>query len=138
MVSSFVLDASVAVRWFLDDERSTEADAVLARIAGDGVLVPAIWPYETTNALLAAQRRNRISRGDVATALEFMQNLPVSIEPASALHAERAWNVALARSLTVYDAAYLDLASRHILPLATFDDALRRAARKSGVSLLRI
>lgn len=137
MVSSFVLDASVTVRWFIEDERSADADAVLGRISGDGVLVPALWPYETTNALLAAQRRNRISRVDVATALEFMQNLPVTIAPASALHAERAWSLALARSLTVYDAAYLDLASRHRLPLATFDDALRRAARKCGVPLLR-
>ena len=101
------------------------------------VIVPALWPFETTNALLAAQRRSRISRSDVATALEFMQNLPITIDAASPLHAERAWNLALAQSLTVYDAAYLEWASRHRFPLATFDDARRRAARRCGVPLLR-
>lgn len=134
---SLVLDASLTLAWFFDDERSAQADAVLDIVAARGAIVPALWKLEVANALLAAVRRRRIDRAYLAAALEQLAMLPVAIDAESHRHS---WTASLAlaeaHGLTLYDATYLELAQRQRLPLASLDRALREAAGSLGQPLL--
>jgi predicted nucleic acid-binding protein len=133
----FVLDASVALAWCFEDESSDLADLALDRLAQTSALVPAIWSLEIGNALLGAERRRRLSQAESSRFLALIRALPIEIE---AVSAPRMLNdvVTLAREqgLSTYDAAYLELAMRNGLPLATLDAALWQAAERCGVSLI--
>ena len=133
-MSALVVDASAVLAWCFEDEAGPEADALIERVATEGALAPAHWPLELANALVMAERRSRLSQADSAAFLARIALLPISIEP---MNVARAFAdvAALARTerLTSYDAAYLELAMRHGLPLATRDAALRRAADRLGV-----
>jgi predicted nucleic acid-binding protein len=134
---SLVVDCSIAVAWCIDDEASPETDALLERVRDEGGTVPSLWHLELGNVLLQAERRGRLKPGDVAGRLELLHALPIMTDDETAT---RAWRevLALARSerLTTYDAAYLELAMRRALPLATKDGALEAAAGRVGVELL--
>jgi predicted nucleic acid-binding protein len=135
-----VLDASVTLAWCIPDEDATDADAILELLTGQATaVVPAIWPFEVANAMLAAERSNRLSSAQTIAALQRIADLPISVEPVSSGRLfDQVLSVARSQGLTEYDAAYLELALRENLPLATFDDRLRAAARKSGVALVQI
>ncbi len=134
MKQEFVLDASVAVAWALEDERDLYSEKILDALCGAKAWVPSIWPLEVANALLMAERRRRLTRAEVENFLSLLQELPIQVEGETIL---RVWGeiLPLAREerLSVYDAAYLNLAMRLGLPLATLDQALRKAARNCGV-----
>jgi len=133
-----VLDASVALGWFLPGEIKDEDHAVRKMIEGGAVAcVPSIWALEVANALLVAERRKRISQTDSATAWGALRKLPIE---ADAETGQRAGGdiLALARQqqLSAYDAAYLELAMRRGVPLASLDEVIRVAARRLSVPLL--
>jgi len=137
-IKRLVLDASVAVAWCFEDESSPLTERILDLLsAGTEVLIPAIWPLEVANALLVAERRKRITTAKVTALLQRIAKLPIVVE---ALQPHRAFehilSVARQHQLTEYDAAYVELALREALPLATLDDRLRRAARSAGITLL--
>lgn len=100
-------------------------------------LVPVIWTLEVPNVLFVAERRGRLQNGEVERFIEMLRTLPITL--ASSEHGlipDRILGLCRAHRLTTYDAAYLDLAIRNGLPLATFDQALRVAAKAVGVALL--
>ena len=136
----FVLDASVAVAWCFEDEKTPFTEGVLDLLSrtGEGI-VPAIWPLAVANALLAAERRNRISVAKVTALLARIARLPISVET---IEPNRAFGQVLAvarqQLLTSYDAAYVEIALRQGLPLATIDDQLRQAAGQLGIALVSI
>src|SRR5215469_8812598 len=137
-VKRFVLDASLAVAWCFDDESTAFTEAMLDRLAaGWEGSVPAIWPLEVTNALLASERRNRCSIAGVTASLARLAQLPISVESSDS---DRVFNqvTSLARhqQLTSYDAAYLELALRERIPIATLDERLRQSARVLGIKIL--
>jgi predicted nucleic acid-binding protein len=134
----FVLDASVAVAWCFEDESTKFTESVLSLLAsGAEALVPSIWPLEIANALLIAERRKRMMLGRTTALLLQIAGLPISVWPIEANQAfEQILPMARQQSLSEYDAAYLDLALRRGLPLATLDADLRRSARATGVALL--
>jgi len=135
-----VLDASVTLAWCFPDESTAYTEAVLDSLAGGAEAVaPAIWPFEVANALLVAERRKRITVAQVTSVLQRIANLPITVDPVQTDHVFRQI-LLLARQeqLTEYDAAYLELALRAGLPLATLDDRLRRAARNTGIPLVGI
>jgi predicted nucleic acid-binding protein len=134
----FVLDASVAVAWCFEDEATKFTESVLDLLsAGAEALVPSIWPVELTNALLIAERRNRIALAQVTSILQKIAGLPIAVMPIDSARAfEHILPVARQHSLSGYDAAYLELALRQGLPLATLDEQLRRATKTTGVVLL--
>jgi predicted nucleic acid-binding protein len=134
---TFVVDASVALAWSLGDERSEAADAVLARLETEGAVVPANWPFEVANGLRSAERRGRIRMADALRSALVLKALPIEVEPAD-LEATLEGCAAIARrfDLSVYDAAYVRLAIRQRLPLATADERMRRACTEAGVELL--
>jgi predicted nucleic acid-binding protein len=136
---AFVLDVSIAAKWFFPDERSRLADDLLDRVLFEGAYAPALFRWEIENVLLGAERADRIEPNDVDEALDLLRNLPIRIEPPG----ERFFSgneVQLARhyNLTPYDAAYLSLAASHSLPLATADDALAYAARDLGITVISV
>ena len=133
----FVLDCSVTMAWAFDDEDVPRAAGMRDRLGEDAAIVPAVWTLEVGNALLAAERRKRISRAESARFLEILRALPIEVVAASALGTLSSL-LSLARhtGVSVYDVSYLDLAAAHGLSLATLDKALVRAARQIGVALL--
>lgn len=137
-MSAFVMDCSIAMAWCFEDECDQYADAVLGALGKTQALVPSVWLLEVANVLLVAERRKRLREAESTRFIELLSGLPIVIEE---LTHDRALGsiISSARdfSLSSYDSAYLDLAMRHGIPLATRDKALRAACKKSGVSLFR-
>ena len=127
----FVLDCSVTMAWVFRDEATDATDRLRDMLGKNRALVPALWPTETANALLAATRR--IEREEWPRLRMQLDALPIDVDPVSPARAWRpALDLAAVHDLTVYDATYLELAMRSGLPLATLDRALRTAARAEG------
>lgn len=134
---SFVLDSSVSLAWCFEDERTDATDALLERVVDSGAVAPSLWPLEVLNALAMAERRSRIDAERRQRLAGFLRDLPVAIDVETA---SPAWAVtsplAARHRLTLYDAAYLELALRLGLPLATLDQELRCAGAALGITLL--
>ncbi|HEX5234697.1 MAG TPA: type II toxin-antitoxin system VapC family toxin [Silvibacterium sp.] len=130
----FVLDASVVTSWALSDENEPAATAALMRARKDSCAVPALWRFEIRNALLMAERRKRLSGAETNKFLHELAGLHIdedfSTDETALLRLARHHN------LTVYDAAYLELAWRRSIPLATLDRVLARAARAEKVPVI--
>jgi predicted nucleic acid-binding protein len=136
-VTGCVLDASAVLAWCFEDEGGPASDALIDRVAAEGAAVPAQWPLEVANGLVAGERRRRISAAESATFIAMLEELPIVADPASgsrALH--ETTGLAREHRLSAYDAAYLELAMRLGRPLATADRALAAAATRAGVALL--
>lgn len=131
-----VLDSSAVVAWALDDENALGPDLLAQLATSESGIVPMHWILEVTNALRMAVRRRRLAPGDPPQILERIRNQPIDVDSETFV---RAWleTPALAErhNLTTYDAAYLELAMRLDVPLATQDGELARAARTVGVPL---
>lgn len=132
-----VLDASVALAWCLKDESSAYADEVAGRVTSEGALVPSIWALEVGNALVSAERQGRLTDLDRRRLTEVLAALPVEVEPTSLRQAlGPIADFASRHRLSSYDAAYLELAHRLGLPLATRDERLGSAASAAGVQVI--
>ena len=134
---TLVLDSSATLAWVYADETTAAIRRVFEQVADDGAIVPALWRLEVANSLTIAVRRGRIDADFRQAALTDLAFLDITADH----HTDaRAWNETLALAdrfrLTLYDAAYLELARRRDLPLATLDRELRNAARALGVTLL--
>ena len=133
----FVLDCSVATAWCFSDQADAYTWSVLARLAKSDAVVPAIWRVELANVLAVAERRKRIQKSDSMKFLGALDRFRFSVDNETS---DCAWGpiLTLARDqlLSAYDAAYLELAIRRKLPLATRDEGLKRAAALLAVDLL--
>ncbi len=133
----FVLDNSVVMAWCFEDEDTEYADRVLELLDADTAITPSIWPLEIANAILMSERRGRLSAAGAARFTELVSGLTVTVERTALLRALGAvMEVGRTHSLTSYDAAYLELAMRRGLPLATLDNRLADAARQADVTLI--
>ncbi len=136
-MSDLVLDASLTLQWFLEDEADRDYGlSVLASLSSKRAAVPILWFYEVGNGLLMAHRRKRITFDQIDGFLTRLKALP--IDAAEQVPSEILDFLALAQKhgLTNYDAAYLALAMRLNLPLATSDADLRKAAAAAGVGVV--
>lgn len=131
----FVLDASVTMTWCFDDEATQGTDAVLDRLVGDTAVAPPLWQLEVANVLLVAERRARVTEAQAARFLDLLGRLPITID-ASPLEPSAVLAVGRRHGLSSYDSAYLVLAERLALPLATLDDKLTAACNAAGVEVL--
>ena len=134
---SLVLDSSATLAWIYGDETTRAIREVFDRVADDGAVVPGLWRLEVANSLTIAVRRGRIDADFRQAALTDLSMLDITLDQ----HTDaRAWGETLALAdrfrLTLYDAAYLEIARRRGLPLATLDRDLRVAANAVGVDLL--
>jgi predicted nucleic acid-binding protein len=138
-LNGIVIDASVALAWCFPDEASNYADGVLVALENQTVVVPAIWPVEITNALLVGERRKRIRQPEVRRFVELLRGLNI-VEDAQPIAdtVSNIFPVAREYDLSAYDAAYLELAARQAIPLATLDGELQEAARGAGIKIFDI
>lgn len=131
---AFVVDASVTLPWFLEDERTSFTDSLLDAINKIEYWVPSVWRLEIPNALLVAERKRRIDQAGRLEALDQAARLRIKVDPElpdmQAISA-----VAQRRQLSTYDAAYLELAIRLDFGIITLDQQLARAALAEGVPL---
>ena len=133
----FVLDASLTIAWLVREEAAPEADAVLEMLVEQPASVPELWHLEVANVLLMAMRRKRISSEVLDILLKRLQVLPIeTVHMARDFRVDDILALAQRERLTVYDAAYLQLALQLGLPLATLDGNLRAAAARNGVAVL--
>ena len=134
---SLVIDASLTLTWYFDDETTPATEDILDRVCETGAFVPSLWRLEVANAFQSALKRKRITGAYRDESLAALAQLPIVIDSDTDTYA---WSTTLHLAerfgLTVYDAAYLELARRRGLPLATLDKDIRRAAAALGVGLL--
>jgi len=139
-MAAFVLDASVAVSWcFPGDpvEDTAYSRQVLKQLASGDALVPEIWAFEIANAIFVSHKqRKRITEQQIREYLSLLKALPIRVESQDIWANVDLESVARAQSIAAYDAAYLQLALRTRLPLATSDLPLRRAAIAQGITIL--
>lgn len=136
-IDYIVLDCSVTMTWILPGENTEKTDAILASLKDKQVKVPTIWPLEVANVLCFAEQQKKLSALDVSEFKEFLSALPINIDNHTSLRAMGSiYILAKTEQLTIYDAAYLEIAIRESLPLATLDKALKKAAQRNNVSLL--
>jgi predicted nucleic acid-binding protein len=136
-VKRLVIDGSVAVSWFLEDENSQYAKEVRSKIPDSELIcVPTHWMLEVINALLVAERRKRIAAAAVNHAAGILRQMPIRFDPETHDQAGgQTLELARQHSLSIYDAAYLELALRLGAVLASLDEPLKAAAAKRGVRL---
>ncbi|MGH7050605.1 MAG: type II toxin-antitoxin system VapC family toxin [Acetobacteraceae bacterium] len=132
-----VIDASLTLAWYFEDESTPAAQEVLDRVAEAGAMVPGLWRLEVANGFQTAIRRKRIDTRYRDASLDELTLLPIAVDVETS---SCAWTTTLRLaerfSLSLYDATYLELAERRSLPLATLEAALRIAAPALGVVLL--
>lgn len=128
-----VVDVSVMMAWHFEDERSHAADAIRSKLREDEALVPAHWWFELRNVLLTGERRGRSLPEATAGFLDDLRELSIFI--ASFPDENAVMKLARRHRLSLYDAAYLELAKREGLALATFDGDLIAAAKAEGVAM---
>jgi uncharacterized protein (TIGR03382 family) len=137
VTNAFVADASAAIAWVHPEQATPETASMLDAIADGAVLeVPALWPLEVANALAVLVRRRKLTKEEHHIALGWLRVLPLRVDHEMAsLAFSRLSELAADHNLSVYDAAYLELAQRRKLLLASNDTALCKAARESGIQL---
>ena len=135
-MQEFVLDGSVTMAWYFKDEINDYANAVRDSLALCQAVVPSLWPLEVANTVVMGERRKRSTPAQAATWLGFLGALPIVVDGETSV---RAWSeilgLARAHNLSAYDSAYLELAMRRGLPIATLDDKLKAVALAVGVAL---
>lgn len=133
---SLVLDTSATIAFLLDDERNSSTVSLFEKVGASGAIVPTLWAYEVANSLSIAVKRGRISSKNRSESLQNLMKLDIRVDNAE-IETVSCDVVSLADlyQLTIYDAAYLELAQRTRVPLATLDDALQRACKASAVQL---
>jgi predicted nucleic acid-binding protein len=130
-----VIDTSLTMAWCFEDEATDDADGVLDRLLEDEAIVPPLWQFEVTNVLLVAERRSRITEAQTTRFLDLLSQLPIRID-ASLTDLTALLSAGRRHGLSAYDAAYLVLAERLGVPLATLDERLAAAGRSAGVDVL--
>jgi len=139
-VKRFVLDASVALAWFIDNPIPPLAERLRRDLlSGDKAVVPALWHLEMANGFVMAERRRTLAARDVTRAMEEISFLlgPVIESDTDLLSMKQVLATARTFQLTAYDAVYIEISTRRELPLATLDQRLRAAASKAGVEVIR-
>lgn len=136
-MTAYVLDVSLTMGWLFEDEATDAGWQLLDRAIRTGVTVPSIWAYELANVLFVAERRGRVTPAQSSAFLRRLDGLRIDIE---ATPSSRLLSVVLplarATGLAIYDAAYVDLAQRLALPLATKDRRMAEAAASLSITLL--
>jgi len=138
-MTDFVLDNSVAMRWLLNTRKAADqqyALDVLDSFVDGTAIVPNLWHLEATNVLLSAEKRDEIGLGEIEGFISQLENLSIQTDTMTSHHAfNRMLTLARAYKLSSYDAAYLELAIREALPLATLDKNLVKAAIKADIEI---
>lgn len=133
----FVIDASITLAWCFKDESSAYATTILKQLADSRAVTPSIWPLEVANALLVAERRQRLAEADTARFLALLRSLPITVDDETTRQAlGGVLSLARDQGLSSYDVCYLELAMRQGHSMATLDNRLQEAATKLGITIV--
>ena len=140
-MTSFVLDNSISMHWLMETDKASDqkyAEEVLKSLLDSDALVPNLWHLEVVNVLVNSEKRKQIDAGEIERFISQLEKLPIHVDPLTS-HQSFNRTMALCRiyNLSSYDAAYLELAIREGLPIATLDKDLRKAAKKADVSIYK-
>ena len=139
-MAAFILDASVAISWCFPGDPTEDTPysrRILKELASNDAIVPEVWAFEVANSIFVSySRRKRITEQQIREYLDLLKALPIRVEPQTLWANVDLESLARRQNLAAYDAAYLDLARRAGLPLATADAALRQAAIADGIPVL--
>jgi len=132
-LTPIVIDNSIVLCWCLTDESDPMADKAMRRVVDDGAVVPGIWWYELRNALIVSERRGRLHAADTVAILTDLEEMSISVDQEH----DDVMILSLARqhALSVYDAAYIEVALRRGLPIASLDRRLGQAATARHIAL---
>ena len=137
---SFVLDNSIAMLWLLPQSNPAGlalADKVLTQLQSDGAMAPSLWTLEAANVIAKCQRLGKITQAQASAFVALLEGLGIVFDASTSQRAlHDTLDLARQFRLSAYDAAYLELALREQLPLATLDEDLQTAAMQAGVKLL--
>lgn len=137
-MTDLVIDASVALAWCFEDETTAATSEVLRRLADEAAAVPTTWRVEVANVLAMAERRRRITPAESAQFIAKLEGLAIIVDEETSPRAfTRILDLAREERLTAYDAAYLELAMRLGVPLASKDRDLCEAAERVGAGVIR-
>lgn len=126
----FVLDCSITMAWCFEDESNEYTDVILENLTNKTALVPTIWPLEMANVLLLSKKKKRITEVQAASFIDALSSLPIVVDQSTSSRAMHSIFVLAGKlGLTIYDAAYLELALRERIPLLTLNNALIKAAK---------
>lgn len=130
----FVLDCSITMAWCFEDEENEYSESVLERLRSSRAIVPSIWPLEVFNVLLIAKKKRRISALQTSNFIDALSQLPIIVDLSTSTKTMHSiFVLAEEANLTIYDAAYLELAIREKIPLFTLDKSLLKSAEKYNV-----
>ena len=133
---SLVIDASLTMTWYFEDEATAATEALLDVVAKSGAVVPPLWRLEVASGFQSGIRRKRIDAAYRDASMADLGRMPITVDPDTDIYV---WTTTLQLAdryrLTIYDACYLELAQRRSLPLATLDAELRAAAQALGLPL---
>jgi predicted nucleic acid-binding protein len=132
----FVLDNSVVTGWYLADQSNAYTESIAILLENDKALVPALWQLELANVLKTTCTRGKLSLDAARQILDALGLLPIDIDTSPAPGQRQLFELAMRHQLSSYDAAYLELALRYGMPLATQDQQLKAAAIAAGVKVL--
>lgn len=132
---AFILDNSVASGWFLENRASPYTEAIAARLNDETAHAPALWELELTNVLRTACLRRRMTADQAQAVVANFGALPIEVDRTPVRRSELL-ALSVRFGLSAYDAAYLELALRLQLPIATQDGPLRDAAVAAGVGVV--
>lgn len=137
MKPTLIIDCSITMAWCFADEATKETARIQDRLVSEAALVPVHWPLEVANVLVMAERRKRISTADATQFVSLLGDLDIQVDEEVPVRAfDHVLPLSRGHALTSYDAAYIELAIRRRLPLASLDDDLRRVAIRLGVQVL--
>jgi predicted nucleic acid-binding protein len=132
----FVLDCSITMAWCFEDESNDYTNAILENLKHTTAIVPTIWPLEVANVLLFSKKNKRLTEVQSVNFIDALSALPIIIDQSTSSRAMHSILILAGPSnLTIYDAAYLELAIREQLPLITLDKELIKAAKKLNIPL---
>ena len=132
-MKSYVLDASVAGAWLIEEQQSKSAIQFRNQALGSVAIIPQLFRYEIANLILNNTRKNATEAREVA--FKFIESIPVMVDFKTPTYLDLV-ELATEAQLTVYDAIYLELAIRYEVPLATYDKKLAKAAIKLDIEIL--
>ncbi|MDO8699141.1 MAG: type II toxin-antitoxin system VapC family toxin [Rhodoferax sp.] len=132
----FVLDNSVVTGWYLPSQATDYSNAIAIRLEEDRALVPQLWQLELANVLKTACTKGKLTQNQARQILDTLSQLPIEVDAGAAPGSRQLFELAMRYDLSSYDAAYLELAMRHGLPMATQDEQLKLAAQAAGIDLL--
>jgi predicted nucleic acid-binding protein len=136
-VTCFVVDCSITMAWHFEDEKNSYADKVLGILGISEALAPAVWTLEVSNVLLVGEKRGRTTSAKSRRFVALIRSLPIRVVDHSPARVfDEVLDLARDQNLTSYDAAYLDLARRLEMPIASIDRRITGAAKRLGVPRL--